>query len=242
MMDRFFPEVAAGGFSRRDGTVEFYSRVNSLLSADKVLLDFGAGRGVGHLDDMTEYRRSLRNFQGKVRFIYGVDVDPAVLQNPSLDEAYLLDEAGLIPMKADSVDVILSDWVFEHLPNPAVTISEFRRVLRAGGWICARTPNRWHYQYLASRIIPDRHHTRVLAMVQEDRKEVDIFPKHYLLNDMNAKSRFFKRHEFDDFSYYYSPEPAYLPRNAALWRLALGLEAVMPPWLRPNLFFFLRKR
>lgn len=242
VIGHLFPELAAGGFTRRDGTVEFYARVNALLDPDKVLLDYGAGRGVGHLDDGAAYRRHLRDFSGRVRRIYGVDVDPVVLANPSLDEAFVLDRAGRIPLPDESVDVILSDWVFEHLPDPAATVGEFTRILRSGGWVCARTPNRWHYQYLASRLIPDRFHARVLSVVQEGRKEMDVFPKHYLLNDRRAVLKFFQPAIFDDSSYYYSPEPAYVPQIALLWRVALALEAVTPPPLRSNLFLFLRKR
>lgn len=242
IIEHLFPELAAGGFTRRDGTVEFYARVNALLDPDTVLLDYGAGRGVGHLDDGAAYRRHLRHFKGRVRRIYGVDVDPVVLSNPSLDEAFVLEVAGRIPLPDGSVDLIVSDWVFEHLPHPAATVDEFTRILRPGGWVCARTPNRWHYQYLASRLIPDRFHTRVLSVVQEGRKEVDVFPKHYLLNDKRAVLKFFAPTVFDDHSYHYSPEPAYVPRIPLLWRVALALEAITPPPLRSNLFLFLRKR
>lgn len=42
---QLYPESGAGGFSRVDGTVEFYTRVNALLSPDAVVVDLGAGRG-----------------------------------------------------------------------------------------------------------------------------------------------------------------------------------------------------
>ena len=44
-LTRFYPESAAGGFSRNDGTVAFYQRVQALLRPDSVVIDFGAGRG-----------------------------------------------------------------------------------------------------------------------------------------------------------------------------------------------------
>lgn len=49
-VERLFPEVSAGGFTRMDGTVEFYTRVNALLRPDMTVLDFGAGRGAGLVD------------------------------------------------------------------------------------------------------------------------------------------------------------------------------------------------
>ena len=40
----FYPENMAGGFSRCDGTVQFYQRVRALLRPGWVVLDFGAVR------------------------------------------------------------------------------------------------------------------------------------------------------------------------------------------------------
>ena len=40
-----YPEVAAGGFTRHDGFVDFYVRVGALLTGESRVLDFGAGRG-----------------------------------------------------------------------------------------------------------------------------------------------------------------------------------------------------
>src|SRR5262245_1623295 len=93
----FFPELGAGGFSRVDSTVQFYERVNALVNSESVLLDFGAGRGRFHVDDVVHYRRKLRDFRGKVREVIGADVDPIVATNPSLDRAFVLDPCRSIP-------------------------------------------------------------------------------------------------------------------------------------------------
>jgi hypothetical protein len=44
-------EVVAGGFDRYDGSIQFYQRINALLRPDFVVMDFGAGRGVNHIED-----------------------------------------------------------------------------------------------------------------------------------------------------------------------------------------------
>jgi len=86
---RVYPEVAAGGFTRVDGTVEFYTRVNALLRPDMVVVDYGAGRGRFVEDESAPLRRDLRTLQGKVAKVVGLDVDDAVLSNPVLDEAHV---------------------------------------------------------------------------------------------------------------------------------------------------------
>ena len=51
IVSRFYPENRAGGFSRCDGTVQFYQRVRALLRPNYVVLDFGAGRGAAYYQD-----------------------------------------------------------------------------------------------------------------------------------------------------------------------------------------------
>ncbi|OWY62641.1 hypothetical protein B7486_57335, partial [cyanobacterium TDX16] len=51
LLRRLYPEVGAGGFSRSDGTVEFWSRVQALVTPGAHVLDLGAGRGRGPAED-----------------------------------------------------------------------------------------------------------------------------------------------------------------------------------------------
>ena len=153
-MTASLPEIFAGGFDRYDGTIQFYQRVNALLRPDFVVVDFGAGRGRIHVDDPIAYRRSLTSLRGKVKEVIGVDVDSAVSTNPAIDRAIVI-SGPEIPLPDGSVDLILSDFTFEHLGDPQAIARSFERVLKPGGWICARTPNRFGYIALANRFLPD---------------------------------------------------------------------------------------
>jgi SAM-dependent methyltransferase len=239
---RFFPEVRAGGFTRVDGTIEFYTRVNALLAPEMTVVDFGAGRGAAFHDDPCSYRRSLQRLRGKVAKVIGVDVDPVIVQNPNLDEAYTVAANGPIPLADASADLIISDFTFEHVSDPESCAAELERILKPDGWLCARTPNRWSYVALASALIPSSLHARVLRRVQPGRKSGDIFPAYYRMNDFRTMRRLFPADRFSDASYTFSPEPAYLPKNRFVWALALLLERLYPAALRTNLFIFLRKR
>ncbi|MCB1016509.1 MAG: methyltransferase domain-containing protein [Acidimicrobiales bacterium] len=238
-----YPEVGAGGFSRVDGTVEFYGRVRALLRPDDVVLDLGAGRGVGPQEDPVAYRRALQVHQGHVARVIGADVDPVVKENPVLDEAIVLDGVSApLPLDDASVDLVVSDFTFEHLDDPAHTAAELTRVLRPGGWICARTPNKWGYIGVGARLVPNSFHTRFLRRLQPDRKAVDVFPTRYRCNTLADVRRLFPEPVFEDCSYRHESEPQYAGSSRAAQRAQRAVLAVLPDSLASMLMIFVHKR
>jgi SAM-dependent methyltransferase len=239
---RFFPEIRAGGFSRIDSTIQFYERVNALIHPDFVLLDFGAGRGAAHSDDVVRYRRKLRDFRTKVREVIGVDIDPIVKTNPTLSRALVLEPGGSIPLSNRSVNLIISDFTFEHIQDPAHIASELDRVLVPGGWICVRTPNRYGYVAFVNRLAPNFLRSRVLRLVQPSRKEEDVFRAFYRLNTFKAIRVFFKSSKYEHLMYSWDAEPAYHGNCRTVYGLFLIFHRLTPPKFRTLLLIFLRKK
>lgn len=238
---RAFPEVVAGGFSRRDGTIQFYTRVRSLLGPDSVVADLGAGRGEWNEDPVT-YRRDLRRLRGSVADVVGVDIDEAVLVNPSCDRAVLMPDGCTIPLPTGTIDVIVSDHTFEHVEDPPGLVASMLDVLRPGGWVCARTPNRWGYIGLAANIVPNRMHARALRRLQPDRKAVDIFPTRYRMNTKRDLRRVFSANNWDLVMYGFNPEPAYFGTSASAIRAVDAVAAKVPEGLSATWHIFARKR
>lgn len=235
-----YPEVAAGGFSRVDGTVAFYQRVNALLGPAMTVVDFGAGRGQAQ-EDPVPYRRDLARLRGKVARVVGVDVDPAVRENPRVDEAVVITPGRPLPLAAGSVDLVVADFVFEHISDPAWAGRELARILEPGGWVCARTPNRWGSIGVPARLVPNRWHSAVLRRVQPQKQERDTFPTAYRLNTFADLARHFPPGEFRHASYTFDSEPAYFGSSRLAWRLVRASYRVTPPPLGSMLFVFLQK-
>lgn len=238
----FYPEMAAGGFSRVDGTVQFWQRISALIRPESVVLDFGAGRGSSHSDDQVAYRRDLLSLKGRVREIIGVDVDPVVTTNEALDRAFVVAPGGQLPLPAESVDIIVSDFVFEHIEDPAKAAAELDRVLAPGGWICVRTPNRWGYIALANRLIPDWLHSRVIRNAQHDRKGEDVFPAVYRLNTASGFRRHFPSSRYEQYVIPWDAEPAYHFGSKFLYSIFLAIQYVTPAPFKTILMVFIRKR
>ena len=128
---RFYPESRFGGFSHRDCTIEFFTRINALLRPSDRVLDFGAGRGGGITDDPCRFRRDLQTLQGRCAELVGCDIDPAVTENPHLDNAVLIEAGRPLPFPDDSFDLIFCSYVFEHVADAGLVSQELLRILKA---------------------------------------------------------------------------------------------------------------
>lgn len=235
------PEAAAGGFSSVDGTVEFYSRVQALLPTRGTVLDLGAGRGKWQ-EDSCAWRRDLCDLRGNRRLVVGVDIDRAVTDNDGVDAAVLLGADGSLPFESGSIALVLADWVFEHLADPAPLAAELARVLRPGGWLCARTPNKWGYVAIGARLVPNRLHVRLLGGLQPRRAERDVFPTFYRVNTRAALRHALPEELWMDCTYGHNPDPDYVGRSVTAYRALVAWQRLAPQFVATTLHAFLQRR
>jgi ubiquinone/menaquinone biosynthesis C-methylase UbiE len=170
-----------------------------------------------------------------------MDVDPAASVNPFVDEFRLLAEGGNWPVAADSINCVIADFVLEHLPQPELFFGEANRALNKGGFLCARTPNKWGYVALAARVIPKSAHSRVLSKAQPDRKENDVFPAFYRCNTVTTLRKYLHNYGFQGVVYGFEAEPSYLNFSQLTYRLGTVVHRILPNRLRSSLFVFAEK-
>jgi len=238
----WFPEIDAGGFTSLDGTIEFYTRINALLKPEMTVLDFGAGRGAKLTDDRSSYKKRLMSLKGQVAKVIGCDIDDTVLNNPGVDETIIIEADTSLPFANETFDLIISDFVLEHIANPALISAEFLRILKPGGWICARTPNKYNLISLISKLIPNSAHSSVLRWVQPGRKSIDVFPTIFKLNSKRDINKWFQADAFENFTYRYEAEPSYFFNNSVVFALMLLINRLSPSMMKSGLFVFLRKK
>ncbi len=143
------------------------------LTKESVCLDFGAGRG--NVQQM--------NFRGLAKQIIGADIDSIVRSNPNLDSSVLI-ESDRIELPSNYFDIIYSDNVLEHLPNPEKSFNEIQRLLKPGGVFIAKTPNRFHYMPLVATLTPTWFHRWYNKL--RGRETSDTFPTLYRANSEYA--------------------------------------------------------
>jgi SAM-dependent methyltransferase len=117
------------------------------------------------------------NFKRLVKRVYGVDPDPRVLPNPYLDEACIGTGDSMPMFAANQFDVIICCNVLEHLPDPVPFFQEVNRVLKRGGLLITKTPNRHHYVPLIAKIVPAGF--RSVLFQRYGWNEANTFPTFY---------------------------------------------------------------
>ena len=148
-------------------------------------------------------------------------------------------EDGNVKAPNESMDIIIADYVLEHIENPRKFYREVDRLLKPGGWFCARTPHKLNLISLLAMLIKNNLHAFALKYVQPDRKEKDIFPTYYRLNTLKKLNKIFKK--YNDKSFIYRSDPSYYfgKKSIYYFQKILGIFLLDP--LIGNLFIFKQK-
>lgn len=240
LLETYYPESQFGGYSRVDGTIPFFGRIQSLAQPQMVVLDVGCGRGNAAERFATNPWEKCRLLKGRCRHVIGIDVSPAGEQNPLLDEFRRI-EGDDWPVETESIDLLYSDAVLEHVERPEKFFSECHRVLKPGGLLCIRTPNRWSYISMIASLVPNRWHAKVVSYVQKGREARDVFPTFYRANTPRAIRRLLRDHGFDGCVYPHISEPNYFGFSRLLYAIGVYVHRWLPSLFWPLLFVFARR-
>ena len=99
------------------------------------VLDLGCGDG---LNIALLKKMGIQN-------IIGVDISSYLLklaQKNNLGVKFYLADAKKLPFKDQTFDIVLADSVFHHLLNYPKSITEIKRVLKMGGYVCFVDPHK----------------------------------------------------------------------------------------------------
>jgi len=199
----------------------FEDEVASHLRPGDALMDAGCGRKAP----------VLLKYAGKARRLVGVDLVNFDTSFQHL-ELYRCD-IGATPLPDNSIDVIMSRSVMEHVTDPNKVFAEARRVLKPGGYFIFLTANLWDYASIIAATVPNRFHPWIVAKT-EGRAEDDVFPVAYRTNTRRAIRKWSNVTGFQILSFRYLGQyPSYFMFNGLLFTLATCYQKLIQaiPWL-----------
>ena len=204
-------------------------------------LDLGCGRGL-----LGPWRADAeRALVSRSETVFGIDPDFASLRDNRTIPLRCMAQAGALPFRSESFDLVTANMVFEHLREPEREIAEIWRLLADDGVVLLHTPNRWAFPTVFLQPIP-RVLKHLAAAVLEGRSKQDVFPTYYRINSVTAIRRVAARCGFDVVS-------TQLIATEALFALVPPLALLELLWIRlmasrwgaaarPNIIAVLRKR
>lgn len=201
-------------------------------------MNYGAGRGSWYFEDTSFLRRKLQDVKSYSNEYIGLDIDPVVMLNPTTSSNYLIIDNS-IPFTTASIDIVIADWVLEHLENPSNVFQEIDRVLVPGGIFCARTPHKYNLISVIAKIVPNTYHTKILKYVQPGRKDLDVFPTVYRAN--TKKDIMVNFPGYKDFCYLFVPEITYDFDNSLINKVMNLAKHLLPKVCFSYMHIFLQK-
>ena len=210
VLDRWFYPSQADNWD----TAIFREHILSFVRTESVVLDLGAG--VGSLAELNLRRHCSQ--------VCGLDISPAVLNNPHLDTAKV-GSADAIPWPDKTFDVVICANVLEHLERPEIAFTEAHRVLKPGGVFLCKTPNRFHYVAIASALTPYWFHIAYNRL--RGRRQSDTFPTFYRANSKYALWRLCAKAGFAASIREIEGRPEYLRISPLLYPLGIAWERIV---------------
>jgi SAM-dependent methyltransferase len=193
----------------------YEGHIEKHLKPGDVLLDAGCGRSAP----------VLSKFAGTAARLIGVDLEE---MDPALEGVeYHHTNISKMGVDADTVDVVISRAVLEHVEHPGEVFAEIGRVLKPGGLFIALLPNMYHYTAIGSALIPNSLHPMLVKLI-EGRNSEDTFPTYYRANTKRALSALAENNgmlveQLD----YLAQYPNYLTFNRILYLLGSKFERLL---------------
>jgi ubiquinone/menaquinone biosynthesis C-methylase UbiE len=197
---------------------DYDEELGPLINEKTVLLDAGCGEK-GIMNKYNKYKRENR-------LAIGVDLSlEALRKNNSLD--YLLKSTvEKLPFKDGTFDVVICQWVVEHIKEPKLVFEEFKRVLKESGHLIVVTNSIYNFIMFASAILPAKIRDKMKEKVFPSEIKEGTFPTYYKCNSKNSFKKVLSGLGFSEVFSGYSGDISIFVFSKFLFILALLYEKI----------------
>jgi SAM-dependent methyltransferase len=160
-------------------TKDKYARLRDLVA--EAVVEFSDRKQVVILDAGCGHKTiNDYPFRSKITYI-GIDISKdSIDKNCNIDKGIVCDLMN-IPLEDESVDIIVSAMVFEHLKSPDKVFQELSRLIRPDGYLIFMTPCVYNIVVIINRMFP-HFISQKLGKALTGQEESDIFPTFYKVN------------------------------------------------------------
>lgn len=147
--------------------------VHKRMRTDQIIVDIGGGKK----SPIAEFKNEYNNLT-----LIAVDISDDELEfNTNVDQKIIADVTKEIPLPDESVDMIISSSVLEHLRGQEKFIQNASRLLKPNGesYFIHVFPSKFALFALINQIIPHGVSRRLVTAVFPKRKSTGVFPAHY---------------------------------------------------------------
>ncbi len=183
---------------------------------DSIVLEAGCG-----------FCNLFKEIYAKAKKVIGVDINPKFLeQNKYVDEAIVSDLRNMKKIKSNSIDIVFSSWVFEHLKEPLKVFMEFQRILKKGGKVIFITPNRLNYVVILNRLIPVFIRNIIVRKISKD-LVTDPMKAYYKINTLKEIDRLSKKAGLKLKKIILNGDPTYIAICNLFFRIGILIEKLL---------------
>lgn len=199
-----------------DSVSRYKDIVRKYINGDTVVLEAGCG-----FSDMFEKEYA------KAKKVIGLDISEEFLaKNTVVDEKIVSPLEDMSPVSDNSVDLVISSWVLEHVQDPKRVFHEISRVLKPGGRFVFLAPNKWNYVVMLNSIISKKMRMFVVQRMAQD-LETDPMPAYYRANSVGVIQRLAKENDMTIERLIVNGDPTYVAVNTLFFYIGVVIEAIL---------------
>jgi ubiquinone/menaquinone biosynthesis C-methylase UbiE len=139
-LNKIYPQFKTGGYFVRE-------YLKNYINKNSIIVDAGCGK-TGIISEFKEIPKS----------IIGIDINKVSLEKNRIVDKKIMANLENIPLDENSTDIVMSEFVLEHLQNPDLVFKEVARILKPGGVFIFITPNIVNPIIALSKILPYNVH------------------------------------------------------------------------------------
>jgi len=195
-------------------SVSIYKKlIRDNIKKETIVIEAGCGFSNLFIE---EYKKAKR--------VIGVDIKEEFLKvNSVLSEKIVADLESIPQIEDNSIDLIISSWVFEHLKSPDKVFKEFARILKKGGKIIFITPNGLNYIIILNKIIPHCFRKFIARIMNKD-LVVDPMKAFYKANTVCKIGKLAELNNLKVIKIILNSDPTYVAINKLFFLIGILIE------------------